>query len=74
MTHERRNRCQVYVHARYKHNYKDTERIDTPAQTKAGKRKDDLEQLLHLVEKALAMGRVQDSEIAKQINILKETS
>lgn len=71
MTLERRNKCQVYVHVLYRHNYQDHERIDEPAQTKAGKRKEELEQLLVLIETGIRMGRVQDSEIIKQVNKLR---
>jgi hypothetical protein len=73
MTFERRNRCQVYVHARFRDRYAAQERIDEPAQTKAGKRKEQFEQLLQAVTVGITMGRIQDSEVIRIVNHLKET-
>ena len=71
MLHAQRNRCHPYCHAKHRVNYPPAARIDEPAQTKAGKRKDDLEQLLILVQTAVKFGRLQDSEIIKHINEMK---
>ena len=74
MLHKQKDRCHLYVHAKFRVNYTTDERIDEPAQTKAGKRKDDLEQLLILVQTAVKFGRLQDSEIIKHINEMKNES
>jgi len=71
MLHAQRNRCHPYCHAKHRVNYPPAARIDEPTQTKAGKRKDDLEQLLILVQTAVKFGRLQDSEIIKHINEMK---
>lgn len=71
MLQKQRNRCHPYCHAKHRVNYPSTARIDEPAQTKAGKRKDDLEQLLILVQTAVKFGRLHDSEIIKHINRMK---
>lgn len=71
MLQTQRNRCHPYCHAKHRVNYPPTARIDEPTQTKAGKRKDDLEQLLILVQTAVKFGRLQDSEIIKHINRMK---
>lgn len=73
MTFERRNKCQVYVHAAYRHDYQDHERIDTPAQTKAGKRKDNMERLLQAVIIGIDMGRVRDSVVERIVKELRNT-
>jgi hypothetical protein len=52
-------------------NFPPAARIDQPAQTKAGKRKDDLEQLLILVQTGIKMGRINDSEVTKLVNQLR---
>jgi hypothetical protein len=74
MLHTQRNRCHPYCHAKHRVNYPPAARIDEPTQTKAGKRKDDLEQLLILVQTAVKFGRLQDSEIIKHINEMKNES
>ena len=74
MLQTQRNRCHPYCHAKHRVNYPPAARIDEPAQTKAGKRKDDLEQLLILVQTAVKFGRLQDSEIVKHINRMKNES
>jgi hypothetical protein len=70
MLHAQRNRCHPYCHAKHRVNYPPAARIDEPAQTKAGKRKDDLEQLLILVQTGIKMGRINDSEVTKLVNQL----
>jgi hypothetical protein len=74
MLQTQRNRCHPYCHAKHRVNYPPTARIDEPAQTKAGKRKDDLEQLLILVQTGIKFGRIQDSEIIKHINGMRNES
>lgn len=71
MTYERRNKCQVYVHAKFRDKYTTDQRIDEPAQTKAGKRNADFERLLQLIEKGIAMGRIKDSEVQRLANQLR---
>jgi len=73
MTFERRNKCQVYVHAAYRDRFKPHERIDTPAQTKAGKRKDDMERLLQAIIIGIEMGRVRDSVVEAIVKELRNT-
>lgn len=73
LTFERRNKCQVYVHAAYRHKFADHERIDTPAQTKAGKRKDDMERLLQAIIIGIDMGRVRDSVVEAIVKELRNT-
>lgn len=73
MLQTQRDRCHPYCHANWRINYRQEERIDQPTQTKAGKRKDDLEQLLQAVTVAIAMGRITDSEVIRSVNQLKET-
>jgi hypothetical protein len=70
MLHTQRNRCHPYCHAKHRVNYPPAARIDEPAQTKAGKRKDDLEHLLILVQTGIKMGRINDSEVTKLVNQL----
>lgn len=71
MLQTQRDRCHPYCHATHRLNYADAERIDQPTQTKAGKRKDDLEQLLILVQTGIRMGRINDSEVSKLVNQLR---
>jgi len=73
MLHTQRNRCHPYCHAKHRVNYPPTARIDEPAQTKAGKRKDDLERLLQAVITGIDMGRVRDSTVEAIVKELRNT-
>jgi hypothetical protein len=73
MLQAQRNRCHPYCHAKHRVLFPPEARIDEPAQTKAGKRKDDFEQLLHAVTVGITMGRIKDSEVIRIVNQLKET-
>ena len=71
MLEKQRDRCHPYCHAKWRINYASADRIDEPAQTKAGKRKDGLEALLALVTIGINMGRINDSEVMKLVNQLR---
>lgn len=71
MLHKKINRCHVYVHSDLRHKYEDTERIDEPASTVAGRRRKELEQLLELVMEQVRTARITDPRIiecALQLN------
>lgn len=71
MLNKQRDRCHPYCHAKWRINYTAEERIDEPVKTKGNQRKDDLELLLILVQTGIKFGRIQDSEIIKHINRMK---
>lgn len=71
MLQAQRNRCHPYCHAKHRVLFPPEARIDAPTQTKAGKRKDDLEQLLILVQAGIKFGRINDSEVNKLVNQLR---
>lgn len=71
MLHQQRDKCHLYVHAQFRVNYKSDERIDEPAQTKAGKRNQDIQRLLELIATGVVMGRIKDSEVERLANQLR---
>lgn len=71
MLHQQRDKCHLYVHAQFRVNYTTDERIDEPAQTKAGKRNQDIQRLLELIATGVAMGRIKDSEVERLANQLR---
>jgi hypothetical protein len=54
-------------------NYTTDERIDEPAQTKAGKRNADFERLLQAIIIGIEMGRVRDSVVEAIVEELRNT-
>lgn len=73
MLDKQRNKCHPYCHANWRINYKPEERIDEPAQTKAGKRNADVQRLLEAITVGITMGRIKDSEVERIVKELKET-
>lgn len=73
MLHQQRDKCHLYVHAKFRVNYKPDERIDEPAQTKAGKRNQDIQRLLEAITVGITMGRIKDSTVERLVKELKET-
>ena len=71
MLQAQRNKCHPYCHATWRVNYTTDQRIDEPAQTKAGKRNADFQRLLQLIETGVAMGRIKDSEVQRLANQLR---
>lgn len=71
MLDQQRDKCHPYCHATWRVNYKPEERIDEPAQTKAGKRNQDIQRLLELIATGVAMGRIKDSEVERLANQLR---
>ena len=73
MLHKQKDRCHLYVHAKFRVNYTTDERIDEPAQTKAGKRNADFERLLQAIIIGIEMGRVRDSVVEAIVEELRNT-
>lgn len=71
MLREQRNRCHPYVHSSLRHLFPAEERIDQPAQTKAGQRKNDLERLLELVIDGIRVGTIHDGAVIHLVNQLR---
>lgn len=71
MLRDQRNRCHPYVHSNLRHLWREEERIDQPAQTKAGKRKNDLERLLELVTDGIRVGTIHDGAVIRLVNELR---
>lgn len=71
MLHQQQDKCHLYCHAQFRVNYTTDERIDEPAQTKAGKRNQDIQRLLELIATGVAMGRIKDSEVERLANQLR---
>lgn len=71
MLREQRNRCHPYVHSSLRHLWREEERIDQPAQTRAGKRKNDLERLLELVIDGIRVGTIHDGAVIHLVNKLR---
>jgi hypothetical protein len=73
MLHQQRDKCHLYCHAQFRVNYTTDERIDEPAQTKAGKRNQDIQQLLDAITVGITMGRIKDNTVERLVKELKET-
>lgn len=71
MLQKQRDRCHPYCHIKWQTQYAPDERIDQPAQTKAGRRKDELERLLELVINGVRIGTIQDGAVIHLANQLR---
>lgn len=70
MLRQQRNKCHPYVHAIYRDQYTDDQRIDTPVKTKSNQRLSDLEELLDDLMLAIGLGRITDADVIAQVNAL----
>lgn len=70
MLRTQRNKCHPYVHAMYRHQFTDDQRIDAPVKTKSNQRLSDLEELLDDLMLAIGLGRITDPDVIAQVNAL----
>jgi hypothetical protein len=72
MLKEKRNKCHPYVHIKHQWIFNADERIDEPAQTSAGARREQLEQLLEAVLIGVANNLIHDAAVINIAKTLKQ--
>lgn len=70
MLRKQRNRCHPYVHADKRDQFSVEDRIDEPVQTRNTQRRQQLEELLLLINTAIINGDVHDVEVIQKAQLL----